>query len=99
VVATCCATAHFEVVEIAPPLGVLEAMLAAACYGERNEAPAASGQGGGAHVAGYSWLELTQRVQCSDKELSAALRRLQAMEKDGRWMTLEPGTCLLRSAG
>jgi hypothetical protein len=55
VVATCCATAHFEVVEIAPPLGVLEAMLAAACYGERNEAPAASGQGGGAHAAGYSW--------------------------------------------
>ena len=66
-------------------------MLAAACYGERNEAPAASGQGGGAHAAGYSWQELTQRVQCSNKELSAALRRLQAMEKDGRWMTLEPG--------
>ena len=76
--------------EIAPPLGVLEAMLAAACYGERNEAPA-SGQGEEAHATGYSWQELTQRVQCSNKELSAALRRLQAMEKNGRWMTLEPG--------
>ena len=94
VVATCCATAHFEVVEIAPPLGVLEAMLAAACYGERNEAPA-SGQGDAAAAAGYTWLELTQQVQCSNKELSAALRRLQAMEKDGRWMTLEPGAFLL----
>ena len=69
-------------------------MLAAACYGERNEAPEASGQGGGAHAAGYSWQELTQRVQCSNKELTAALRRLQAMEKDGRWMTLEPGAFL-----
>jgi hypothetical protein len=78
--------AHFEVVEIAPPLGALEAMLAACAYGERNEA---SGQGG--DTPGCTWEELTQRVQCSNKELAAALRRLHALELNGRWMTLEPG--------
>ena len=92
VVATSSAMAHFEVVEIAPPLGVLEAMLAASAYGERNEAPAASGPGGAA--TGFTWEELTQRVQCSNKELNAALRRLHALELHGRWTILEPGAAL-----
>jgi len=85
--------AHFEVVEIAPPLGVLEALLAACAYGERNEA---AGPGGA--QAGVTWGELTQRVQCSEKELSAALRRLRAVELNGRWTTVEPGAARASAA-
>jgi sister chromatid cohesion protein DCC1 len=109
VVATCSASAHFEVVEIAPPVGALEAMLAARPYGERSERNVAAmthdsdGDGGcdtaapAADHAGFTWGELVERVQCSEAQLREALAGMHALHLHGRWLLLEPGTCMLNA--
>ncbi len=88
VVARCSAASHLELVEVAPPFGALEELLASAAYGERHEARDGAGA---APPPGFTWCELAARVQCSDAQLRAGLARLHALELHGRWTTLQPG--------
>ena len=92
VVAHCSASAHFELLEVAPPVGALAARLAAAAYGERHEAR--GGGAGGAHPpqAGHTWEDLLAVVQCSRAQLADALRALHALQLHGRWLTVDSPT-------
>jgi len=84
--AACACTSHFELTEVAPPLGPLETLLAGAQYGSAQE--------GAAGAYGFSWAELGERVQCSEAQLHAALLRLRALCLHGRWTTVEPGAAV-----
>jgi len=85
VTAACLASSHLELVEVAPPLRTLAALLAAAPFGE-----AAAERVPGAPAWGYTWEELWARVQCSRAQLQAGLRAQRAACLRGRWCLLQP---------
>ncbi|KAL0050702.1 hypothetical protein WJX82_005403 [Trebouxia sp. C0006] len=88
-IAACPATAsHLELVQIAPRLQRLDALLQASMYGEEdvdpeNEAAVTSDK------MTYSFDEMLSEVQASPAELQQALTDRHAVELDGAWRTVD----------
>ncbi|GFR46025.1 hypothetical protein Agub_g7298 [Astrephomene gubernaculifera] len=87
-------TSHIELVEVAPRMGPLRAMLWERPYGleqegEEMEVDGTAAGGGGGRAGGYTFEELLAAVQASPGELLSALEAEGAMRLYGRWRAVE----------